>query len=141
MLNFKVILSWYWGMKHKIAKCAVRRKEFVFFCLENASQVHESSRRNWSRRAIALRTETLALLLVEFLKTALFPYRGNQTVSRVPLVLGFTKERSRALKSELDHEKGTREIKSLDSRKPCVGNNFLIFSYLSLTYILLYYYA
>lgn len=69
MLNFKVILSWYWGMKHKIAKCAVRRKEFVFFCLENASQIHESSRRNWSRRAIALRTETLALLLVEFFKT------------------------------------------------------------------------
>ena len=41
MLQFKIILSWYWGMKHKITKCAVTRKEFVFFCLENASQ-HES---------------------------------------------------------------------------------------------------
>ena len=27
-------------MEHKIAKCVVKTLEFVFFCLENALQIH-----------------------------------------------------------------------------------------------------
>lgn len=71
----------------------------------------------------------------------LFLYCGNEIVFCVLLVLGFIKERSRVLKFEFDYEKGMREIKSLDLRKLCVGNNFLIFLYFLLIYILLYYYV
>lgn len=67
----------------------------------------------------------------------LFLYCGNEIVFCVLLVLGLF----RVLKFEFDYEKGMREIKSLDLRKLCVGNNFLIFLYFLLIYILLYYYV